>query len=118
MQKAFSGVALVTTALLLGGCGLVGPEVCTRELGWRVSPDEVELSVGQSTTVRAEAFSCGGKEALEVEMRWTSGDPQVATVERITGRVTATGNGTTVITGEDEGPYGIGPVEIPVTVAP
>lgn len=118
MQKGIVSVTLLTTAVLLGGCSLVGPEACTDDLTWRVSPDEVELALGQSTTVQAEAFGCGGKEPLEEDMRWTSADQEVATVDLTTGRVTAMGTGATAITGEDEGPYGIGPVEIPVTVAP
>lgn len=108
----------VTVAVLLAGCGVGGPLVaCPADLTWSVSPEKAELAVGQSTVVRAEAFGCGGTEALEEDMRWTSADPEVATVNLTTGRVTAIAPGSTVITGVDEGPYGIGPVEIPVTVA-
>lgn len=109
------GVALAVPALF-GGCGGLGPEVCTDELGWRVHPTEANLMVGESTTAEAEAFTCGGKQSVQVDVRWTSENPAVAGVDETTGRITAKAAGTTKIRGEDVGPYGIGPVEIPVNV--
>lgn len=117
MRRTTLSVTLAAVALL-GGCNLVEPEACTSDLTIRVSPEAVELTVGGSSTVRAEAFGCGGRQPLEEDMRWTSADPDVATVDRVSGHVTAIGPGSTVITGDDEGPYAIGPIEIPVTVAP
>lgn len=116
MHKAgIIAVALAVSALL-GGCGGLGPEVCTDELGWRVHPAEANLMIGESITAEAEAFTCGGKESLEVDVRWSSENPAVASVNEKTGRITAKGAGTTKISDEDLGPYGIGPVEIPVEV--
>jgi hypothetical protein len=109
---------LFATALvaLLPSCGTT--EVCTDELTWKVTPMDIDLSVGESIRVTAEAFTCGGTEPLEEDMRWSSGDPHVVSVGETTGTVSAEAAGSTFVFGEDVGPYRIGPVEIPVIVRP
>lgn len=118
MLKPGVSPVVLSGAVVLGGCGVLDPDLCTGDLSWRVTPTEANLAVGKSVIVEAEALGCGGREPLEEEMRWASEDPAVATVNAMTGRVTAEGAGTTKIIGEDVGPYGIGPVAIPVTVEP
>ncbi len=104
--------------LLLSGCGIIGPEVCTDELSWRVTPTQATLMVGESTTVAAAGLTCGGKKSVEVDMRWSSDNPAIATVHETSGRITAITPGTTEIRGHDVGPYRIPPVAISVTVTP
>ena len=111
------GITFVVAASLMG-CGTLDPDVCTADLTWRVTPTEANLTVGESVTAEAEAFGCGGREPLAEEMRWSSADPTVASVNEITGLISAEATGITKIIGVDMGPYGIGPVEIPVTVEP
>ena len=111
-------VVLLLAAVLGTGCDVLGPSVCPADLRWSVSPREADLTVGESVIARAEALGCGGTERLEEEMRWTSTDPTVATVNEVTGRITARGAGNARVIGEDLGPYRIGPVEVPVTVSP
>ena len=118
MKREPINVTLLGVAMLVGGCGVLGPEACTSDLSWRVTPEEAQLAVGESSIARAEAFGCGGREPLDEDMRWTSADPAVASVDPMTGRITAEAPGNTTIIGEDVGPYRIGPVEIPVTVLP
>ena len=109
-------LGIVVSALLISGCDIIGPQACTDELGWRVTPTELHLKPGESATVTAEGLTCGGRKSLEVDMRWSSDDPGIATVEEASGRVKGVAAGTTKIRGEDHGPYGIPPVTIPVTV--
>lgn len=118
MGKAAVQALALTISLLIGGCGVVGPEACNADLTWRVTPTEARLAVGESMTVKGEAFGCSGTERLEEDVRWSSEDPAVASVNDMTGQVTAEAVGSTIIIGEDLGRYGIGPVEIPVTVEP
>lgn len=117
MRKTTAAIA-VTIPLLLGGCNVLGPAGCDADLRWRVTPTEANLRVGESITADAEASGCGGTKPLEVDMRWSSEDPAVAGVNEMTGRITAEAAGSTIIMGEDLGRYGIGPVEVPVTVEP
>lgn len=51
-------------------------------------------------------------------MRWSSEGPSVASVDAVSGRVTGRAPGNTTVMGEDLGPYGIGPVFIPVVEEP
>lgn len=108
-----------TWSLLLAaaaGCGVVGPEICTLELGWTVRPTEATLRVGETVVVSASAWTCGGKKELEVDMRWTTADTTIIIVGQRSGLVVAIGTGNAVLNGEDLGPYGIGPVEVPIDV--
>lgn len=118
MGRAPGQAIALTISLLLGGCGVLGPEACDSDLTWRVTPTEANLAVGESITAEAEAFGCSGTEPLEEDMRWHSEDPAVASVNEMTGQIRAEAAGSTIIIGEDLGPYGIGPVEIPVKIEP
>ncbi len=113
------GVPLAMCALLLmSGCGISGPEACTLELGWRVTPTETRLRVGESTSAVAEGLTCGGTKSVRVDMRWASDDAAIATVGDTSGQITAVAPGATRIIGRDVGPYGIPEVSVSVTVVP
>ncbi|MGH7483022.1 MAG: Ig-like domain-containing protein [Longimicrobiales bacterium] len=118
MSRATTAVAIVMVVSLVASCGFLAGEACTDDLSWRVTPTEATLDVGESTTVKAEALGCGGTEPLEEDMRWSSEDPSVASVDPITGLITGHAEGSTTVTGEDLGRYGIGPVVVPVVVEP
>ncbi len=117
MHLNAKGIAAAVTMSLVG-CDVSDSVVCPADLQWRVTPSEARLAVGESVTVAAEALGCGGTQPLEEDMRWSSEDPAVATVHELTGRITAEAVGGTRIIGEDIGPYGIGPVQVPVSVEP
>jgi fumarylacetoacetate (FAA) hydrolase family protein len=76
------------------------------------------MRVGETFVVVAKAFGCGGRDELTVDMRWSTSHPEVAMVHELTGRVSAVGIGDAIITGRDLGRYGIGPVQVDVTVLP
>lgn len=118
MRRAAVKAIALALSVVFGGCGVVGPEACTMELSWRVTPAEAALAMGESITTKAEDYGCGGTDRLEEDMRWSSEDPTVAAVDEMTGQITAQAVGSTTIIGEDMGRYGIGPVQIPVTVEP
>jgi hypothetical protein len=101
---------------VLGGCDLISPRACTSDLRWSVEPIESTLRVGQGFTAKAEAFGCGGRDRLPVDMRWSSSDAAVISVEERSGRVVAVGTGRAQVSGQDLGRYGIGPFQIPVVV--
>lgn len=109
---------LLLLSLAVSGCGILSPRVCTQELGWSVEPTSAVLRVGERFAARVDAFTCGGKQDLPVDIVWSTSDADVATVDEESGRVTAVAVGSAVVTGEDRGRYGVGPVEIPVEVVP
>ena len=63
-----------------------------------VEPAEATLTVpGDTVRLAARAFDANGSEVADAQFSWESDDPAVATVDS-TGLVTATGNGTAIIT--------------------
>lgn len=115
-RRAGATTVLLISVLAGSGCELLPFQECESDLRWSYSPDEATLPIGESFTAEAKAFGCGGTERLDVDMRWSSDNRFIASVDSMTGRVTAQSEGTTTIVGEDLGRYGIGPVAIPVTV--
>jgi hypothetical protein len=66
-----------------------------------ISPDPARLEVGQAVTLEAQltpAPACLPADAQSANFRWTSDHPGVATIDALTGRVTAIGAGTAQIT--------------------
>jgi hypothetical protein len=66
-----------------------------------ISPDPARLAVGQAVTLEAQltpAPACLPADAQSADFRWTSDHPGVATIDALTGRVTAIGVGTAQIT--------------------
>jgi hypothetical protein len=114
MRKRVGQAIAVGISLSLGGCGIMGPG-CDTVLSWSVTPTEATLAVGESITATAEANDCGGP---GVNIRWSSENPAVASVNAMTGLISGVTAGSTTIVGEDLSHYGIGPVQIPVSVEP
>jgi hypothetical protein len=113
-----AALALIAQPLSLSACGILGPQACTRELGWSVSPTEATLQVGDAFTATAEGLTCGGREHLAVDMSWSSSDTDVLVIGQKSGLAVAVSVGEVVVTGVDHGPYGIPDVAIPVHVLP
>lgn len=88
---------------------------CTDELGYSVEPAAQTLRIGQSFMVHARAWSCGGRETVPIDVVWMSSDSTVVRVDQ-NGKVTALSVGTAKVRGIDQGWYGAGPFEVPVTV--
>jgi Big-like domain-containing protein len=66
-----------------------------------ISLDPARLEVGQAVTLEAQltpAPACLPADAEFANFRWTSDDPGVASIDALTGRVTAIGAGTAQIT--------------------
>ena len=89
----------------------------TSELGWSVEPSTQTLRVGRTFTVRARAWSCGGREAVPIDVVWTVSDSTVLRVAQ-NGQVTGLRTGNAAVQGTDRSRYGVGPLEVPVTVQP
>ena len=77
---------------VLGGCY---PTFCTFELEERLDPKAVTLAVGESVTPTVELYTCGGSKTVTDTFVWTSENPQVASVERTVGKITALSEGQT-----------------------
>ena len=89
-------------ALLAAGCSAepLNPDRCNIRLAV-ISPDPARLEVGQAVTLEAQlspAPACLPADAQASNFRWTSDHPGVATIDALTGRVTAMGAGTAQIT--------------------
>lgn len=70
----------------------------------RVTPDSVDLTVGDTLTLTAEAFDAAGSVMAGVSFTWTSSDDRVAGV--VNGFVTGGGDGTASITAAAAGRSG------------
>ena len=86
--------AVMAIAFLLNSCFLV-PTTCTLELEERLDPETVTLEVGESVTPTFELYSCQGEKQLENSFTWTSANPQIASVGRVSGTITALSVGKT-----------------------
>jgi len=106
----------IVATVTLPGCGVFPLDECTTELAWSVTPEVLELRVGERARVSAEGLSCGGRKSVDVSMRWTVTDSTVAAVESGSGTVAGIAVGATTVEGIDEGPYGSAPVSNPVVV--
>lgn len=78
-----------------------------------IAPDELILTVSATYPLMVVATDAGGR-ATPVSPEWSSDDPAVATVERVTGVVTAVGAGNTNISAS----VGAVKASIPVRVEP
>lgn len=89
-------------ALLVGACSAepLSVDRCNIRLA-AISPDPARLAVGQAVTLEPQltpAPACLPTDAQPANFRWTSDHPGVATIDALTGRVTAIGAGTAQIT--------------------
>lgn len=87
-------VTFMAVAPLLSSCFL-GPSACTLELEERLDPTTVVLEVGESITPTFELYSCQGEKQLEDSFTWVSANPQIASVDRMSGAITALSVGKT-----------------------
>ena len=95
-------LAVNVAALLAAACTAepLNPDRCNIRLA-AISPDPATLEVGQAVTLEAQltpAPACLPADAQSPNFRWTSDHPEVATIDALTGRVTAIGAGTARIT--------------------
>jgi hypothetical protein len=99
-----SNASLLVTAgaFVVVACGSepLNPDRCNIRLAV-ISPDPATLEVGQAVTLQAqvaEAPACLPRDAQAGNLRWRSDNPGVATIDAVTGRVTAVRAGTTEVT--------------------
>jgi hypothetical protein len=91
-----------TVVLLVVACGAepLNPDRCNLRLAV-ISPDPARLEVGETLILEAQltpAPACLPADAQAANFRWTSDHPEVATIDALTGRLTARGTGTAQIT--------------------
>lgn len=110
MKTNLVGLGMV---LLLSSCGgtdtsnpypIDPPRVCPADLAYTLTPENVSLLPGETAQPLFKVFTCAGKVELEVTPRWESADPDIATVDALTGLITAqqVGGNTEVTVTEDE----------------
>jgi hypothetical protein len=98
-----SATLLVVTGAVLAvacGAGPLNPDRCNIRLA-AISPDPATLTLGQVVSLQAqltEASTCLPPDAQAVKLRWRSDNPDVASIDPVTGRVTAVGAGSAWIT--------------------
>lgn len=114
VTRAMRYVVLCITSVGLAGCDLPSG-VCTRELGVVVTPRDTTISTSQSFGIEAYGTSCGGKEILTLDVLWESSDSAVLDVTEA-GIVTAVQPGTGFARGVDRSRWGVGRVEVTITV--
>jgi len=77
----------------------------------RVSPSSRDLTVGQTTQLKAEPLDAQGNVLSGRSVAWSSGRPNVATVSA-TGAVTALSPGNAIITATVDGKSGVGAITV------
>jgi hypothetical protein len=95
-------LAGLAAAWLAAACSAepLNPDRCNIRLAV-IIPDPARLEIGQAVTLEAQltpAAACLPADARSDNIRWTSDRPEVATVDALTGLVTAVGAGTAQIT--------------------
>ena len=93
---------VLTGPLLMVACAAepINPDRCNIRLA-AIRPDPATLKVGQAVSLQAqltEASTCLPPDAQAANLRWASDDPGVASIDGVTGRVTAVGAGRAQIT--------------------
>jgi hypothetical protein len=94
-------VMLSSAAGILWGCtsNPTNPDECNIRLAI-VSPDPAVLAVGDAVTLQAElteVTGCLPADARAGQLRWTTDDTMIATVDSLTGRLTAVQVGTATV---------------------
>ncbi len=108
-------IALCISLVLLASCSDDRIFVCTTELTVRVESSRQTLRVGETTTARASATTCGGTRSVSYVWRYASSDSAVARVDSVTGVIQGVAPGSTTIRAEvDAFPRGF----LPITVTP
>jgi Big-like domain-containing protein len=100
MPWAREGVLLAGALMVSAGCGSepTNPDQCFIRLAV-ISPDPARLRVGEGVTLAAQVTNASACLPWDVgSLRWTSADPTTATVDALSGRVSAVRPGTTEIT--------------------
>jgi Bacterial Ig-like domain (group 2) len=100
MAWARAGVLLAGAVMVSEGCGseLTNPDRCSIRLAV-ISPDPAKLRVGEGVTLEALVTDAPACLPSDVgSLRWTSAHPGTATVDALTGHVSAVRSGTTEIT--------------------
>lgn len=91
-------LALALPVLLLSSaCANDVAGVCSLEIEFRTEVARASLRVSDTTTVRASALTCEGRQVVRTEWRYTAADGAIVRVDSITGFVTALAPGSTRI---------------------
>ena len=85
----------VCSLWLLTACGEDPILVCTMELKPGILPAPATLKVGETTTIRAQATSCGGAEIVPMTWRYGVEDSTVARIDSVSGLLSARAAGAT-----------------------
>ncbi len=111
--RRYLGTASALALLATSGCSEF-TEVCTRELGWRLTPTAQTLRVGESFKPDMVILSCGGRDQSRDTMSWSTEDTHIVAVDSVSGRVSALAVGQAVVTGRAQF-YGVSD-DVKVTV--
>ncbi len=68
----------------------------------QISPAGTSLDVGDTLTFTAQLFDAAGGPLMGREVRWTSADPSVATIDSVSGLASAIGVGATTVVASSE----------------
>ena len=102
----------LVSLLSVGSCGLI--PCGADDLDVRFVPNDVTLAVGQTQTVRVELGSCHFHNKLDDQITWTSEDTAVATVDSLSGTITARGAGGTNVLAQAATYHNVGGVHVTV----
>ena len=96
-----------------GGSGGDGTPSASRPESIVFGPNSVALAVGQKLFLEARArYANGSSLAVNIIGTWQSSNPTVATIDGVTGTVSALSEGTTVISATYQGVTGSYPIQV------
>ncbi len=104
---------LIPIVLLLS-LGLEGCS-CTTELGFRIDPTKTSLRINETIVPTFYLSSCGGLQRIDDHNTWTSKDPNIASVDKESGLITAKAVGQTFVYVQTEVYHDTGRIKVKIT---
>ena len=96
----------------VSSCGLL--PCGADDLDIRFVPSEVTLTVGQTQAARVELGACHFNRSLTDRITWTSDDLTIASVDSLSGKITARASGSTTVRARGETYHDLGGVRVTV----
>lgn len=112
-RRKYWGLLLALGAIASGACSDDEVTVCTIELRVSFPSARTTLRVGDTTTIRAQATTCGTK-VVPMSWKYSVGDTTIARIDSLSGLLTARASGATSVRASGSNPVAVHLLQISV----